>query len=122
KTEKMSLVAFCELHPEGPTRFDGWDASGNPVGRPARSPYIPMLAVTVEQVEALAFGALTYIIENGPDAALFDVSQERIVRLDEYGRADGKAVPLASSPGSRGGARTTLNCFDEPHRLYLPRQ
>lgn len=122
KTEKQALLAFCELHPEGPTRFDGWDASGNPVGRPVRSPYIPMLAVTVEQVEELAFGALTYIISEGPDADLFDVSKERICRLDERGREDGKAVPLANSPGSRDGARTTLNCFDEPHRLYLPRQ
>jgi len=122
KTEKMALIAFAELHPEGPTRFDGWDAHGNPVGRPVKAPYIPMLAVTVEQVEELAFGALTYIVENGPDADLFDVSKERIARLDEYGRADGKAVPLSNSPGSRDGARTTLNCFDEPHRLYLPRQ
>lgn len=122
KTEKQALLAFCELHPEGPTRFDGWDASGNPVGRPVRAPYIPMLAVTVEQVEELAFGALTYIISEGPDADLFDVSKERICRLDERGREDGKAVPLANSPGSRDGARTTLNCFDEPHRLYLPRQ
>lgn len=122
KTEKQALLAFCELHPEGPTRFDGWDASGNPVGRPVRAPYIPMLAVTVEQVEELAFGALTYIIGEGPDADLFDVSKERICRLDERGREDGKAVPLANSPGSRDGARTTLNCFDEPHRLYLPRQ
>lgn len=122
KTEKQALLAFCELHPEGPTRFDGWDASGNPVGRPVRAPYIPMLAVSVEQVEELAFGALTYIITEGPDGDLFAVSQDRICRLDDRGREDGKAVPLANSPGARDGARTTMNCFDEPHRLYLPRQ
>lgn len=122
KTEKQALLAFCELHPDGPTRFDGWDAQGNPVGRPVRAPYIPMLAVSVDQVEELAFGALTYIVTEGADADLFDVSKERICRLDERGREDGKAVPLANSPGSRDGARTTMNCFDEPHRLYLQRQ
>lgn len=122
KTEKQALLAFCELHPEGPTRFDGWDAYGNPVGRPVRSPYIPMLAVSVEQVEELAYGALKYIVEEGPDSDLFDSTLDRIVRLNEHGRADGKAVPLSNNPGSRDGARTTMNCFDEPHRLYLPRQ
>lgn len=122
KTEKQALLAYCELHPEGPSRFGGWDAHGNPVGRPVRSPYIPMLAVTVEQVEELAYGALKYIVEEGPDADLFDSTLERIIRIDPSGRADGKAVALANSPGSRDGARTTMNCFDEPHRLYLPRQ
>ena len=122
KTEKEALLAYAELHPDGPTRCDGFDASGRPVGRPVRAPYIPMLAVSVEQVEELAFGALSYICAEGADADLFDVTKDRIVRLDDYGREDGKAVPLANSPGARDGARTTLNCFDEPHRLYLPRQ
>lgn len=122
KTEKLAMITLAELHPEGPVRCDGFDASGQPVGRPVTSPYIPMLAVTVDQVEELGYGALKYIVEEGPDADLFDVSLERIVRLDERGREDGKAVPLANSPGSRDGARTTLNAFDEPHRLYLPRQ
>lgn len=76
KTEKQAAIALAELHPEGPTRFDGWDASGNPVGRPVRAPYIPMLAVTAEQVEELAFGALRYMVENGPDADLFDVQKD----------------------------------------------
>lgn len=122
KTEKEALVVYVEIHPEAPARCDGFDAHGEPVGRPVRSPYVPMLAVTVDQVEELAYGALKYIVEEGPDAELFDSSLERIIRLDERGREDGKAVPLANSPGARDGARTTLNAFDEPHRLFLPRQ
>jgi len=122
KTEFMAEVIYGHIHPEGPALFDGWDAAGEPVGRPVVAPYVPMLAVTVEQVEELAFGALLYICQEGPDADLFDAGLERIVRLDERGRHDGKAVPLSNSPGARDGARTTLQGFDEPHRLFLPRQ
>jgi len=121
KTEFMAWVAFAELHPDGPVRCDGFDADGNPVGRPVRDPYIPMLAVTAEQVEELAYGALYVMCTEGPDADLFDSTNERVVRLGPTGRADGKAVPLSNSPGSRDGARTTFQCFDEPHRLVLPR-
>lgn len=122
KTELLAWVAEAELHPEGPVRCDGFDAYGQPVGRPVMAPYIPMLAVTVAQVEELGYGALMYMINEGPDADLFDVTNERIVRLSPNGRADGKAVPLANSPGARDGARTTFQGFDEPHRLYLPMQ
>lgn len=121
KTELVAWIAFAELHPDGPVRFDGWDARGNPVGRPVRDPYIPMVGVSEEQTEELAYGALVVVCTEGPDADLFDVTLDRILRLDDYGRADGKAVALAGSPNSRDGARTTHQAFDETHRLYLPR-
>jgi hypothetical protein len=121
KTEKLGWVAFAELHPEAEVRFDGWDADGNPAGRPVRDPYIPLLAYTAEQVEELAFNVLYVVCTEGPDADLFDAGLERIIRLDERGRADGKAVPLANSPNARDGARTTFQGYDETHRLDLAR-
>jgi hypothetical protein len=120
KTEFGGWMCFVELHPDGPVRFDGWDAYGNPVGRPVRDPYIPMLAYTEEQVMELAYGVLYTVCTEGPDADLFDPGLDRIIRLSDTGRADGKAVPLANSPNSRDGARTTFQYYDETHRLTLP--
>lgn len=121
KTELQGLVCYAELHPDAPVRCDGFDAYGEPVGRPVSSPYIPMLAYNKDQVEELAFGVLSYVCAEGPDADLFDISLERIIRLSPRGTDDGKAVPLAQSPNARDGARTTFQAFDEPHRMYLPR-
>jgi hypothetical protein len=122
KTEQMAQIAFVELHPEAPVRCDGFDAKGRPVGRPVRDPYIPLLAVNRDQVEELAYGCLFVLCTEGPDADYFDAAIERIIRIGDNGRADGKAVPLSNSPGPRDGARTTFQGFDEPHRLFLPRQ
>ena len=121
KTEFAAWVALAELHPDGPVRCDGFDASGNPVGRPVMFPSIPMMAYTEEQVSELAYGVLKYVIEEGPDADLFDVSLERILRLNSRGKKDGIAMPVASAPNGRDGALTTFQHFDEPHRLYLPK-
>lgn len=120
KTELGAWIVGVELHPEGPVRCDGFDAYGNPVGRPVASPYIPMLSYTKDQTEELAYGALVSILEDCDDADLFDIGKERVMRLDHRGRDDGKAVPLAGSPNARDGARTTFQLFDEPHRLYTP--
>lgn len=121
KTEGASWVAGCELHPEAPVRCDGFDAYGQPVGRPVTSPYIPMMAVTEEQVEELAYGVLKFILENCADADMFDISKERIVRLGPTGSNEGEVVAVSNAPGSRDGARTTFQHFDEPHRLFMPR-
>lgn len=120
KTEFAAWIAFAELHPEGPVRCDGFDANGNPVGRPVKFPYIPMMAVTEEQVSELAYGVLKYVIDEGPDSHLFDSSLDRLIVLDERGKAAGRAVPVSNAPGSRDGALTSFQHFDEPHRLILP--
>ncbi|MCF2130123.1 terminase [Strepomyces sp. STD 3.1] len=117
KTELAAAVAFAELHPEGPVRCDGFDADGEPVGVPVSDPYIPMVAYTEEQTEELAYAALLVMVSEGPDADLFDPGLDRIMRWDGLGRA----VPLASSPDARDGARTTFQHFDETHRFTLPR-
>jgi len=117
KTELLAWVAACELHTDGPVRCDGFDANGRPVGVGVIDPYIPMVAFTEEQSEELAYGALRVILQYSSLVNDFDIGIERIMRIG----GDGKAVALASSPDSRDGARTTFNCFDESHRMTLPR-
>ncbi|PVB58090.1 Bacteriophage protein [Mycobacteroides abscessus subsp. abscessus] len=121
KTELAAWISGCELHPEAPVRCDGFDAHGNPVGRPVESPVIPMMAVTEEQVEELAYGVLKYVLENGPDSELFVITKEKIIRKGWNGTEDGFVVAVSNAPGSRDGARTTFQHFDEPHRLFMQR-
>ena len=117
KTELLAWIAACELHPEGPVRCDGWDASGQPVGVGVTDPYVPMVAYTEEQSDELAYGALRVILQYSQLAQDFDIGIERIMRIG----GDGKDVSLASAPDARDGARTTFNVFDETHRFTLPR-
>lgn len=121
KTEKAAILAACELHPDAPVRFDGWDAYGRPVGRGVVEPYVAMVAFTLEQTEELGFNVLRTILQESPLADDFDIGLERIVVLNERGHAAGKAVPLTGAPGARDGARTTHNSFDETHRMTSPR-
>jgi hypothetical protein len=121
KTELAAWIAGVELHPEGPVRCDGFrkvNGIWQPVGRPVTDPYIPLVAYTEEQSEDLVYGALKAMLENGPWANDFDISLERIMRLD----GKGKAEPLANAPSARDGARTTFESFDETHRMILERQ
>lgn len=120
KTELLAWVVGCELHPEAPVRFNGYDGSkyGLTQGRPVVDPYIPMLAYTKDQVSELGYGALMSILETCEDADMFDIGKGRIIRLNAFGRPDGKVVPVAGSPSAADGARTTMQALDETHRLY----
>lgn len=117
KTEFAAWIAAVELHAEGPVRCTGWTAGGEPIGGPVSDPYIPLVAYTEEQSEELAYGALRVILEQSLLADDFDIGLERIERK----KGGGKAVPLATAPDARDGARTTFQHFDETHRFTLPR-
>jgi phage terminase large subunit-like protein len=116
KTELGAWIAACELHPDAPVRCVGWDKD-QPVGGGVVDPYIPMVAYTEEQSEELAYGTLYVILAEGPLREDFDIGLARIMRKN----GDGKAIPLATAPDARDGARTTFQLFDETHRLVLPR-
>jgi len=117
KTELAAWIAAAELHPNAPVRCIGWDDDGEPIGGGVTDPYIPLVAVTEEQSDELAYGALRSILSESPVADDFDIGLERIMRK----HGDGKAISLASSPDARDGARTTFEVVDESHRWTLPR-
>ena len=117
KTEFGAWIGAAELHPAAPVRCVGWDAHGQPIGAGVTDPYIPFMAVTEEQSEDLAFGALRVILGLSRVARDFNIGLDRILR----GMGDGKAVPLATAPDARDGARTTFELMDETHRFTLPR-
>lgn len=118
KTELAQWISICELDPEAPVRCDGFRKQGRgwiPVGRPVHDPYIPMIAVTKQQVGDLAFGGVKAIIEH-PKCLLvndYDTGEERIT----HAHAPGKMQLLAAAPDARDGARTTYQHFDECHGL-----
>ncbi|WP_232002808.1 large terminase [Mycobacterium sp. 1245801.1] len=122
KTSFAAWIVCAELHPDSPVRFNGFDANGQlRQGRPVNSPYIPMLADTKDQADELCYAFVKFILESCEDADLFDIGNERILRLGANGTADGRAVSVSGAPGSRDGALTTFQHIDEAHRLFLPR-
>lgn len=120
-TEVMALVSMMELHPDAPVRFNGYDhdaPGGMAPGRSVVSPFIPLLAPTKDQLDDLAYGACKVIAESCTDAALFDVTNDRIML---QGEGDSKIIPVAASAGRLDGLKPTFQGIDEPHRLFTDR-
>jgi hypothetical protein len=65
KSELAGLIGVVEAF--GPVRFDGWDADGQPVGRPVTSPLLKCLA-TEESQAGNTFENIAFIAADwGPD-------------------------------------------------------
>jgi hypothetical protein len=121
---KSPLVGGAMALPElaGPVIFDGWDADGEPVGRPRGQGDVPALvqiaAVSEDQTEN-TYGAIYGLLNanNGraADELRIDIGRTRLYLIDR----PGELHPVTASAGSREGARVTFTVMDETH-LWTP--
>lgn len=93
---------------EGPVVFDGWDANGQPVGRPWATPVIQVTALSEDQTDNV-WTALLPMIELGAIAA--DIPDVGLTRINLPG--GGRIEPVTSSAKSRLGQRVTFLVQDQ---------
>lgn len=109
----------------GPVRFAGWDANGEPVGRPVKSPFIRCLATeegqsgnTFDNVAVM----MSHIAEKfgdefpGIDVGRTSQTSSRIILHAQHG----EIVPSTASGASKDGGKETFAVFDETHLYVLP--
>ncbi len=124
KSELAGFIAVAEAF--APARFDGWNAEGQPVGRPVRSPLIKCLATEESQAgntfENVAFIAGEWGREIHPDI------YGGVSGIRQYQSASALYLPhggeiRASTAGSasKDGGKETFVVADETH-LYVLRE
>jgi hypothetical protein len=92
----------------GPAVFDGWDASGEPVGRAWPTPLIQITAASEDQAGNV-YEALTPMIELGPLTDL--IPDTGMTRINVPG--GGRIEPVTAAARSRLGQRVTFVVQDE---------
>lgn len=109
----LSAAIIC-AEAAGPVLFDGWDANGQPVGKPWATPWIQVVAVSEDQTDNV-WTALVPMIELGALAAdVPDTGKTRINVAGSHG-SRGLIEPVTSAAVSRLGQRITFAVHDETH-------
>lgn len=124
KSPLEAAKALAEL--AGPVRFDGWDANGEPVGRPwgtANDPQalVQIAAVSEDQTDnthSVVYEFLTANDGRAADLLRIDAGLTRSFLRD--GDRRGKLEPVTAAAGSREGQPVTYAVMDETH-LWTPR-
>lgn len=123
KSETAGLIGVAEAL--GPVRFDGWDANGQPVGRPVRSPFVRALA-TEEKQSGNTFQNIAFVMGEWGQDAHPDV-YGGIKGIGDYRSAQNIYLPgggecRSSSAGaaSKDGGKETFLVPDEVHLYVLP--
>jgi len=124
KSETAGLLGVAEALAE--VRFDGWDANGQPVGRPVTSPFIRCLA-TEENQAGNTFQNIAYVMsEWGPD--MHPDIYGGVTGAKQYQSATALYLPdggecrsSSSGAASKDGGKETFLVPDEIH-LYVLRE
>jgi hypothetical protein len=123
KSPGEAAVEVAEL--AGPVRFAGWDADGEPVGRPWGTqgdplPWVQSAAVSEDQTDNTWSVVYYFLTENDGRAAdelRIDAGLTRCFLRDKPGA---KLEPVTAAAGSREGQPITYGALDETH-LWTPR-
>jgi hypothetical protein len=99
----------------GPTRFDGWDARGEPVGKPYPTPLIVCLGTSEDQTDN-TWRPLLSMIRRGP---LVDMEALDAGELKVNLPGGGKIEPVTTSARARLGAPLTFLTITESHLFTL---
>lgn len=123
KSELAGMLVCAEAL--GPVRFAGWDAEGNPVGRPVQSPFIRCLA-TEESQSGNTFDNVTTMLGDlatrepdafpGIDIGRSSMTSTRVILHKQRG----EIRPSTASGASKDGGKETFAVFDETHLYVLP--
>lgn len=116
KSEFAGMITCAEL--AGPVRCDGFDANGDPVGRPVRAPFIRCLA-TEETQAGNTYDNVMVMLQEGEIAneLHFDVGMTRVYLKDGYG---GEIRPSTASSAAKDGGKETFSVADETHLYVTP--
>ena len=109
KSPLAAALSCCEL--AGEVLFDGFDASGEAVGRPHPSPHVQLAAVSQDQTDNTMSLVLSMLRE-GKAAREVQGLDLGITRVRTR---NGKLEPVTASASSREGQRLTAAILDEPH-------
>lgn len=114
KSEIAAMLSCAELL--GPVRFDGFDANGQPVGRPVTAPEILNIA-TEEDQAGFVYLAAKYMLENGEagNAYPLDIGLTRT-----YLASGGSMEPITAKASSKDGGKSTFITADETHLWHTP--
>jgi phage terminase large subunit-like protein len=108
KSPFLGALAFAEL--VLPTVFDGWDADGNPVGRPRNSPWVQIAAVSEDQTDNCYIQLVDMLRDS--DAVADYGMDVGLTRTFLKGRS-GRIEPVTASSGSREGQPVTFAVLEE---------
>lgn len=123
KSEIAGMVVVAEAL--GPVRFDGWDAAGQPTGRPVNSPLIKCLATEESQAGNTFENAAFVLGEWGPDEFPEIYGGTSGVRKYQSATAvylpnGGEVRASTSGSASKDGGKETFVVPDESHLYVLP--